>query len=148
MKLKLLGLTTAITLFAGAAFAAIDGNQLADDYLAEGYTYVEVKVGPTTTKVEAVKEGIKVEVIYDNETFEILKQEQEAADAEYLGRTGKEVETTKRDFEKKEDHHGGKGAKDDDDDHDSGHDGKDDDDDDDDDDDNDDDHSGKGSNDD
>jgi len=95
-----------------AAFAAIDGNELADAYLAEGYTFVEVKVGPTQTKVEAIKGGIKVEVIYDNETQDIIKREQESADADEIDRQGKEVRKVNRDFEGKD----GKGRGDDDDD--------------------------------
>lgn len=118
MKLKsgLLGLSTAITLFAGAAFAAIDGTQLANDYLAKGYDFVEVKVGPTQTKVEAIKDGIKVEVIYDNATLAILKQEREAADSDDAGRTGLQVRTVSRDFEDDDDgdRRRGRGGRDDD----------------------------------
>ena len=46
MKLRtgMLGLAAAVTLYAGAAFAAIDGNTLADDYLTQGFDFVEVKV--------------------------------------------------------------------------------------------------------
>ena len=54
---------------------------LADAYLAKGYTFVEVKVGPTQTKVEAIMGSTKVEVVYDNETDEIIKQETETARA-------------------------------------------------------------------
>ncbi|MFN5996112.1 MAG: PepSY domain-containing protein, partial [Paracoccaceae bacterium] len=99
LRTRLLSYTAAIALTAGAAFAAIDGNQLADDYLAEGYTFVEVKVGPTQTKVEAIKGDSKVEVIYDNETLEIIKKETETADGDDVGRTGKQVRKVDRDFE-------------------------------------------------
>lgn len=120
MKLRtgLLGLSTAITLFAGAAFAAIDGSQLADAYLAEGYDFVEVKVGPTQTKVEAIKGGIKVEVIYDNATLAILKREREVADRDDQGRTGSQVRTVNKDFEDDDDddRRRGRGGRDDDDD--------------------------------
>jgi hypothetical protein len=98
LRTKLMMFTAAAALSANMAFAAIDGNALADSYLAEGYNYVEVKVGPTQTKVEAVKGSIKVEVIYDNATGEILKQETEAAGDDYVGRTGKEVEDDDEDF--------------------------------------------------
>jgi hypothetical protein len=153
MKLKsgLLGLSTALTLFAGAAFAAIDGTQLAADYLAEGYDFVEVKVGPTQTKVEAIRGATKVEVIYDNATLAILKQEREAADSDDVGRTGSQVRTVSRDFEdddKDDDGRRGRGGRDDDEDDDDGDDddrGRGSDDDDNDDDDDDDDNSGHGS---
>ena len=99
LRAKLLSYTAAVLLTTGAAFAAIDGNALADAYLAEGYSFVEVKVGLTQTKVEAIKDGIKVEVIYDNETQDIIKREREAADAGDADRTGKEVRTVDSDFE-------------------------------------------------
>lgn len=121
LRAKLLSYTAAIMLTTGAAFAAIDGNALADAYLADGYTFVEVKVGPTQTKVEAIKDGVKVEVIYDNETQDIIKREEEAADAEDAGRTGKEVRVVKRDFEDDDDDRKGrKGDDDEDDDDDDG----------------------------
>ncbi len=125
LRTKLLCYTAAIALTTGAAFAAIDGNALADDYLAQGYTFVEVKVGPTQTKVEAIRDGQKLEVVYDNETGAIIKQETERADADDASRTGKQVRIVRRDFEDGDDH-------DDDDDHGSDHDDDDDDDDDDD----------------
>jgi hypothetical protein len=155
LKARLLCYSAAIMLTTSAAFAAIDGNALADAYLAEGYSFVEVKVGPTQTKVEAVKGTTKVEVIYDNETQEIIKREQEAADGDYLGREGKQVRNVNRDFEDDDEDDDGKGRgrdddddeDDDDDDHDRGgdDDDSDDDDDDSDDDGDDDDNSGKGS---
>jgi len=99
LRSKLLTYTAVLALSAGAAFAAIDGNKLADDYLAEGYTFVEVKIGPTQTKVEAFRNGRKVEVVYDNATGKIIKQEDEAADDDDATRTGKDVKSVKKDFE-------------------------------------------------
>lgn len=103
LKTRLLCYSAAIMLTTGAAFAAIDGNALADAYLAEGYSFVEVKVGPTQTKVEAIKGNIKVEVIYDNETQDIIKRERARADADELGREGKQVRDVNRDFESDDD---------------------------------------------
>ena len=91
--------SAALALTAGAAFAAIDGNKLAEDYLAQGFTFVEVKIGPTQTKVEAIKNGRQVEVVYDNATGAIVKQEEEAADSDDANRTGSQVRTVNRDFE-------------------------------------------------
>lgn len=120
LRTKLLCYTAAIALSAGAAFAAIDGNQLADDYLAKGYDFVEVKVGPTQTKVEAIKDGIKVEVIYDNETLKIIKKESETADGDDASRTGKQVKAVDRDFEDDDQDDDRKGRDDDDEDDDDG----------------------------
>jgi phosphopantothenoylcysteine synthetase/decarboxylase len=147
MKLrnKLLSYTAAIALSAGAAFAAIDAKQLADAYLAEGYSYVEVKVGPTQTKLEAIKETRKVEVIYDNATGAILKQEFEDAGDDYIGRSGVEIEDEDKDFLDGDDDDGDDDEDDDDeDDDDEGDDEDEGDDDEDEDDDDEDDNSGHG----
>ena len=91
---------TAAFIFGGQmAFAAIDPQSLADSYVAEGYTYVEVKQGPTQTKLEGVKDGNYVEVVYDNETGSIISKDIQAADAEELAQTGVEIKTTDKDFE-------------------------------------------------
>ena len=100
LRTKLLCYTAAVTLSAGAAFAAIDGNQLANDYLSQGYTFVEVKIGPTQTKVEAIKDASKVEVVYDNETGAIVKQETEAVSGDDATQTGSEVTNVGQDFDR------------------------------------------------
>jgi hypothetical protein len=95
---------TAAFVFGGQmAFAAIDPQALANSYLAEGYTFVEVKQGPTQTKLEAVKGATVVEVVYDNGTGAIISQETQAADADEIGRTGVQVKTTDKDFEDTDD---------------------------------------------
>ena len=99
LKTKLMMFTAAAALSANMAFAAIDAQSLADSYIAEGYTYVEVKVGPTQTKLEAVKGERKAEVIYDNATGDVIKSEFENADDDYIGRTGIEIDTSDDDFE-------------------------------------------------
>lgn len=132
LRSRLMIFTAAVALSANMAFAAIDAQSLADDYIAQGYSFVEVKQGPTQTKVEAIKGTSKVEVIYDNETGAIVKQESDTADAEDQARTGTQVRTVDEDFADDE-------SSDDDEDHSgSGHDGDDDDADD------DEDHSGSG----
>jgi hypothetical protein len=98
LKTKLMMFTAAAALSANVAFAAINPQALADAYLKEGYTYVEVKVGPTQTKLDAVKGDRKVEVIYDNASGVVLKQEFEDADDDYVGKTGVEIEDEARDF--------------------------------------------------
>jgi hypothetical protein len=101
MKLatRLMMFTAVTALSANMAHVAINAQNLADAYLSECYSYVEVKTGLTQTKLEAVKGNRKVEVIYDNATGAVIKQEFEAADSEYIGRTGVEIETSNRDFE-------------------------------------------------
>lgn len=99
LKTRLMLFAAAAALSVNMAHAAISGTDLAQAYLSQGYDYVEVKVGPTQTKVEALKGSAKVEVVYDNETGSILKQEQEVADGDDLGKTGSEIRTVERDFE-------------------------------------------------
>ena len=79
-----------------------------------------MKVGPTQTKVEALKGSAKVEVVYDNETGSILKQEQEVAEGDDLGKTGAEITTVERDFEDGDDDGSDDDADDDQDDDDDG----------------------------
>jgi hypothetical protein len=98
LKSKLMLFTAATALSANMAFAAINPASLAEAYRAKGYTYVEVKVGPTQTKLEAVMGDRKVEVIYDNATETVIKSEFEDADDDYLGRTGIEIEDVSSDF--------------------------------------------------
>ncbi len=103
LRTRLMMFTAAAALSATMAHAAIDPQALADAYIKEGYTYVEIKVGPTQTKLEAVKGDRKVEVIYDNVTEKPIKEEFEDADDDYLGRTGIEIETSDDDFEDADD---------------------------------------------
>lgn len=75
MKRKLLMTTAALAMFATASFAAITVDQVVQEFQDAGYTAIEVKEGPTQIKVEASDGTDKIEVIYDKETGEILKQE-------------------------------------------------------------------------
>ncbi|WP_395541095.1 PepSY domain-containing protein [Neotabrizicola sp. sgz301269] len=86
-------------IFAGPmAMAAVTTDQVVETYKAQGYSYIEVKQGPTQIKVEAVKGSEKVEVVIDMETGAVLKQETEQASAEDQGRSGVEIRTRKEDF--------------------------------------------------
>lgn len=62
------------------ALAAIDTDGLISSYQAEGYTTIEVTRGLSETKVEAIREGAKIEVIYDNATGAVLKRESGSAE--------------------------------------------------------------------
>ena len=99
LRTRLLMFTAATALSVNMAYAAIDAEALAQSYITEGYTYVEVKVGPTQTKLEAVTGTRKVEVIYDNATNTVIKSEFEDAGDDYIGKTGIEIEDTDEDFE-------------------------------------------------
>lgn len=103
LRTKLMMFTAATALSANMAHAALDPQALADAYIAEGYTYVEIKVGPTQTKLEAVMGDRKAEVIYDNATELAIKEEFEAADDDYIGRTGIEIKMSDKDFEEIDD---------------------------------------------
>ncbi|MGQ0563458.1 MAG: PepSY domain-containing protein [Gemmobacter sp.] len=78
MKTRLILLATVLALSGGMAAAAISTQGLIDDLGAQGYTRVEVKVGPTQTKIEAIRGAEKLEVVYDNATGTTLKSEVEA----------------------------------------------------------------------
>jgi hypothetical protein len=83
-RMKRFLMTTATVIFAAtaaatAAVAATTPESIVDDFKAQGYVAIEVKVGPTQIKAEAVKDGVKVEVVYDKATGQVLKSETEAA---------------------------------------------------------------------
>jgi hypothetical protein len=134
-KMRALGLAAAMmTISATMAAAAITSDEVITAYQAEGYTRIEVKVGITQLKVEAIKGDVKVETIYDIETGDVIKTETEAVRAGENTAPGVSVRERNRDFVDRGD--------DDEDDDDSDDDNDDDDNDDDDDDDDNDDHGG------
>ncbi len=135
--MKRILLTTAAMVFSATmASAAIDTAALVSQLQDEGYTHIEVKVGPTQTKVEAIDGNRKIETVYDNETGAVIKSETERVRNGEDTSTGVEVSQSDKDFvdgEDDDDDHRGSGHDDDDDDDDddhsgSGHDGDDDDD--------------------
>jgi hypothetical protein len=103
LKIRLMTFTAAIALSAGMAHAAIDARSLADSYVAEGYSYVEVKIGPTQVKVEAVRAARMIEVVYDSATGAVIDWEEEAVDDDYAGLTGVEISEEDEDFEDRDD---------------------------------------------
>lgn len=60
---------------AGAVFAQSIAEPIVTQLQAEGYERIEVKNGLTQVKVEAIRNGMKLEVTYDAVTGEVLKQE-------------------------------------------------------------------------
>lgn len=109
----------ALVLSGGMAMAALNTEAVVASLQAEGYTWIEVKRGPTQVKIEAVRGTEKVETIYDRATGAVIEREVEVADGDDVGRVGVEIRDRSRDFTD------GRGRDDDD-----GDDGRDDDDDD------------------
>ncbi len=96
---KTLPVATAYAHWTAAANAQATTDGIITMYEDLGFQYIEIKEGITQTKVEAIMaDGRKVEVIYDNETGQILKQETERADADEIGRVGIEIDQEDEDF--------------------------------------------------
>jgi hypothetical protein len=98
MKTKMKLMVAGMILAAGMATAAVNTDLLISDLQAQGYTWIEVKRGPTQIKIEAIKGSVKVETIIDAETGAVLKREVETASAAEQGRTGVELRDRDRDF--------------------------------------------------
>ena len=98
MNTKLKLMIAAFALSGSMAMAAVSTEQVISDYQAQGYSWIEVKRGPTQIKVEAVKGSTKVETVIDIATGAVLKTETEAASARDMGRTGVQLRDRDRDF--------------------------------------------------
>lgn len=79
--MKAIVLSLALAVLAGGAQAQITGAQVLATFQEKGFTQIEVKSLGSTIKVQAVKGGMQVEVIYDTATGKIVKQETQPADA-------------------------------------------------------------------
>ena len=91
-------LFAAPALTATTALAEIDTDGLIANYQSEGYTTIEVTRGLNQTKVEAIRNTEKVEVVYDNATGTALKSEFGTAEAGDDIRDGVSVRNRNRDF--------------------------------------------------
>lgn len=101
---------------AGIASADVTPEQLTRDYAAAGYSRIEIKTGPTQTKVEAWNSTTKIETIHDTRSGAILKSETEALRSGTGVVPGVSVRERNRDFVDgfraaglDDDDHGGKG---------------------------------------
>lgn len=132
LKSKLMMFTAALALSTGIAQAAITADDILQSYKDGGFSAIEVRETATTVKVEAVKDGVKLELVYDKASGDVIKRQQRAigADGTVIG----DHQSGSHDgIDDDEDDHHGSGS-DDDDDHDhgddhggdSGHDGDDD----------------------
>ncbi len=98
MKKILLSTTAAIALSAGAVHAQSIAEQVITQLQAQGYESIEVKNGPTQVKVEAIRDGRKLEVIYDAVTGAILDQEVLLVDASDDHEPGVSIDSDDEDF--------------------------------------------------
>ena len=90
--------TAAATLWITTAHADPFTDAVVAKYQEMGFGFVEVQNGVNQVKIEAIRGGDKIEVIYDRETGRILKQEQERASDREMARVGVQVRNRNRDF--------------------------------------------------
>ncbi len=96
---QLFGISAFLVLVTGAASAQTATQTAVIERLRnEGYSFIEIKEGLTQTKVEATRGTEQLEFVYDNETGAILAQEVGRAEADYIGRSGVEIDRDDRDF--------------------------------------------------
>jgi len=105
LRSKLMLFTAVMALSTGMAAAAITRGDVVSTYQTQGYTYIEVKDGPTQIKVEAIKGSTYIEVVYDKVSGEVVSTESGTASAEDAAQTGVSVSTVDRDFEVGDDGH-------------------------------------------
>ncbi len=83
--------------FSASMAQAITVADVVQTYQDAAYSGIEVKESPNQIKVEGIKDGVKVEVVYDKATGDVVKRESEAVG---VGETnsGLEVSSTDHDF--------------------------------------------------
>ena len=79
---RIFALAAMFALPASVGFAAIDTDGLISRFQGDGYTTIEVTRGINETKVEAIRNNEKVEVVYDNATGAVLETEFGTPDAD------------------------------------------------------------------
>jgi hypothetical protein len=80
------------------ALGAITTDQLIAEYQTNGYSYIEVKSGLSQIKVEAVKDGKRIEVIYDIATGAPIKTSTYSVGTIVTPDPGVRLRNTNRDF--------------------------------------------------
>ncbi len=98
MQKMLFSATAFLLMSASYSSAAITGQDIVAQYQSTGYQSIEVKVGPTQAKVEAIKDGVKIEAVYDLATGAVVKSESGTVDPNAPVSTKVELETTDKDF--------------------------------------------------
>lgn len=97
MKTRFLMTAAAVAIAGTMAFADAFTDQIVADLQGQGFTAIEIKNGINQIKVEAIRGDIKIEVVYDRSTGQILKQEQESSAGENI-REGVSIRDEDRDF--------------------------------------------------
>jgi hypothetical protein len=80
MMLKSLSAVAALLMTTSFANAAFDAQSVAAQLTADGYTHIEIKLGQSIAKVEAIKGTTKIEVTYDLASGDVIKSETETVD--------------------------------------------------------------------
>ena len=99
LKTKLMAFTAVMALSTGMASAAITSTDVVNTYKAKNYSYIDVKESPTQIKVEAIKDAMYIEVVYDKESGSVISTESGVASEEDAAQTGVTVVVVTRDFE-------------------------------------------------
>lgn len=81
-----------------ASAAAVTAEELAARFQAEGYSFIEIRQGATQIKIEAIKDGVKTEIIFDILTGAILKSESERVGTIGSSDPGIQISVIDRDF--------------------------------------------------
>ena len=100
---RIFALAAMFALPASVGFAAIDTDGLISRFQGDGYTTIEVTRGINETKVEAIRNNEKLEVVYDNATGAVLETEFGTPDADDDIRPGVTVRDRNRDFVRDDD---------------------------------------------
>jgi hypothetical protein len=78
-KARLMMFSAALALSAGMANAApITAADVLQSYTEAGFSAIEIRETATTIKVEAVKDGVRLELVYDKASGDVIKREQGA----------------------------------------------------------------------
>lgn len=91
-------LATAVAFSGSMALAALSAQGLVDSLTAAGYTRIEVKTGPTQTKVEAIRGTDTLEQVLDNASGNVLKSETGTVEPGSDTSPGVSIKTGSKDF--------------------------------------------------
>jgi hypothetical protein len=97
-NMKRLLLSAALAFAGTMSMAAITSDTIIKDLQAQGFSRIEVKIGATQIKVEAIRGTDKVEMIYDAATGDVLKREVGTVGEDDNTTPGVDVKNGKGDF--------------------------------------------------
>ena len=103
LKTRLMIFTAAVACTATMAAAAITSTDVVSTYRANNFTYIEVKESPTQIKVEAIKDAMYIEVVYEKSSGAVLSSETGAASVDDAAQVGVSVVQVEKDFEGEDD---------------------------------------------